>query len=142
MLGSRVRHKRKRITRTGIEQGWGYGPLLKFIGGLGRHGPLMKICGGTGFDGPLFNIIVWEDIALFGATGILVAGMGGTKKLTCLGVQSIGSSGWWVGGKIVVGVQGSSGLAGSALTTGGLVQAKGLRESWGVFVVVRIGRES
>ena len=39
MLGSRVRRKRKRITRAGIEQGWGYGPLLKFIGGLGRHGP-------------------------------------------------------------------------------------------------------
>ena len=142
MLGSRVRRKRKRITRAGIDQGWGYEPLLKFIGGLGRHGPLFKICCGTGFDGPLFNIIVWEDITLFCATGIVGRGDGWNKEIDVsrspihriVGLVGRREDSSWRPGIIRV--------TGSALTTGGPVQAKGLRESWGASVVVRIGRES
>jgi hypothetical protein len=68
--------KKKRITRAGIDQGWGYGPLLKFIGGLGCHGPLFKICCETNYNGPLFDIIVGEDITLFCATGVIGLGDG------------------------------------------------------------------
>jgi len=142
MLGSRVRRKRKRITHAGIEQGWGYGPLLKFIGGLGRHGPLFKICCGTGFDGPLFNIIVWEDITLFGATGIVGRGDGWNKEID-------------VSRSSIHRIVGLVGRREDSSRRPGIIRVDRIcthnrrtspsqrtEGSWGALVVVRIGRES
>jgi len=83
------------------------------------------------FRRPLFDIIVWEDITLFGATGIVGRGDGRNKEID-------------VSRSPIHRIVGLVGRREDRSWRPGIirVQAKGLRESWGASVVVQIGRES